>query len=68
MFPNASFCKAFRTSSGVIVGSRCKYNATVPATNGAAPDVPLALILAVLVPILADFKFVPGANKSTHRP
>ena len=49
-------------------GSCCRIRATIPATCGAAMDVPLSIQVAVSEPTSADVMSTPGANRSTQLP
>jgi hypothetical protein len=63
---------ASRTTCVVVatvdVGFEAKYNATTPATCGAAIDVPDHDAVRVGDPIIADVIDTPGANTSRQRP
>jgi hypothetical protein len=59
---------AAATSLGAAVGTRCRYRAATPVVCGAAMDVPVMVLVAVLLVHHADVTFRPGANRSTHAP
>src|SRR5690348_2694434 len=56
------------TRAGVLNGEPVRYSAATPATCGAAIEVPLIVLVAVLLPIQSEIMSTPGANRSTQAP
>ena len=56
------------TWSAVRPGLACSSRATIPATCGAAIDVPLSTNVAVSESTYAEVTSTPGANRSTQLP
>jgi hypothetical protein len=59
---------AFATALDDAAGLVCKYRAATPATCGAAMDVPLMVLVAVLLLYHADVMLEPGAKMSRQLP
>jgi hypothetical protein len=64
----ALFRIAVVTCVGEALGNTCRNRAATPAMSGAAIDVPLTLLVAVLLVYHADFTPLPGANRSRQLP
>ena len=57
-----------RTVTGEAPGLPCRYSAATPATCGAAIDVPLMVLVAVLLVYHDEVMDEPGAKMSRHVP
>src|SRR5215212_1744721 len=73
MLPVSLLALALLTSAaatwvGVAVGLAARYSAAAPPTCGAAIEVPLMVLVAVLLPIQAPVMLTPGPKMSTQVP
>src|SRR5215471_9006587 len=64
----ALLVRALATVASDADGSPSRNWATTPVTNGAAMEVPLMVLVALVLPIQAAVMLTPGANRSTQCP